>query len=157
MRKLFIFLFVLCCFINCETFDWGEFGEEVGKTADRTADALERQTTKNKAQQAEILQLEGSIIVAEDGTYLGKITNEYDSESAFNEFGTYGSEFSSESIWNKYGDYGSKYSTYSAFNPYTSTPPKIYKNGTHIGYLTVNKYVENAFNPHLLLTYYRNE
>jgi hypothetical protein len=98
------------------------------------------------------LQPTGEILLfAQDNknTYLGKLTTDtYDSESIFNEYGTYGSKYSTNSIWNEYGNFGSKYSTYSAFNPYTSTPPMIVQDGEIIGYLTVNKYVTNAISPY---------
>lgn len=82
--------------------------------------------------------ISGALVYADDGQYLGRITNRYDSESIFNSFGTYGSKYSSTSIWNEYGQYGGKYATLSPFNPYTSRPPVLVKNGTGIAYLTVN-------------------
>jgi len=105
-------------------------------------------------------------LVAEDGTYLGKLTtNKFDSDSIFNEYGTYGSKYSSKSIWNEYGTYGSKYSsksiwneygTYgskyssqSAFNDYTFTPPYIVtSDGTIYGRLTTNKFISGAISPY---------
>jgi len=143
MKKIFILLPILCCLINCGSFDWAAFNQGI-------QNALELQYT-----QSFISQLDGSVIIAEDGTYLGKITDKYDSESIFNQYGTYGSKYSQSSIWNQYGTYGGKYSAYSTFNPYTSTPPKIYKNRTYIGYLTVNKYLDNAINPYILLSYFQ--
>lgn len=72
-------------------------------------------------------------LYAQDGTYLGKLTTDsYDSESIFNEFGTYGSKFSSKS----------------AFNEYASSPPLVIFNGETIGYLTVNKYQADAISPY---------
>jgi len=89
-------------------------------------------------------------LFAEDGTYLGKLTtNEFDSDSIFNEYGTYGSKYSSKSIWNEYGTYGSKYSSQSAFNDYTSTPPYIVtSDGTIYGRLTTNKFISGAISPY---------
>jgi hypothetical protein len=90
------------------------------------------------------------LLFAQDNnnTFLGKLTtNKYDSDSIFNEFGTYGSKYSSTSIWNEYGTFGSKYSTYSAFNPYSTVPPMMVQNGEVIGYLTVNKYLADGFSP----------
>lgn len=55
--------------------------------------------------------LEGASIVAEDGTFLGKISrNRYDTDSIANNYGAHGGKYSSESIFNNYGQYGSKYS-----------------------------------------------
>jgi len=68
--------------------------------------------------------VKGAVLVAQDdkNTYLGKITNPYDSDSIFNEYGTYGSEYNSASIWNQYATFGSEYSSYSPHNSYSSTP-----------------------------------
>lgn len=81
-------------------------------------------------------------------TYLGKLTpNEYDKDSIFNEYGTYGSAYSSKSIWNEYGTYGGKYSSQSAFNEFATKPPVIVYDGEVIGYLTVNKNLKDAISP----------
>jgi len=93
----------------------------------------------------------GGIVIADDGTYLGTISNKYDSDSIANKYGDYGSKYSSDSIMNKYGDYGSKYSIYSPFNKYTSTPPKIYLNEKFIGYLTINNYLTPNVDPVILI------
>ena len=68
-------------------------------------------------------ELKGGKIIAEDGTFLGKIEGKY----------------SSDSIFNQYGTYGSKYSDQSPFNQYTSNPPKIYNVEGKWIYLTANK------------------
>jgi hypothetical protein len=79
--------------------------------------------------------------------YLGKlVTNKYDNDSIWNEYGTYGSKYSDLSIWNEYGTYGSKYSNESAFNDYASKPPMIVDYyGTVVGYLTTNSYVQYGY------------
>ena len=79
--------------------------------------------------------------------YLGKlVTNPYDSDSIWNEYGTYGSKYQTNSIWNEYGKYGSKYQTTSAFNDYATKPPIIVTNsGKTIGYLTSNEYKLNGY------------
>lgn len=83
-----------------------------------------------------------SYIMANDGTYLGKLTsNQFDSDSILNEFGPYGSEFSPKSIFNEFGTYGSEFSSQSPFNEFAPTPPKIYVNGQFYGLLTVNEFV----------------
>ena len=96
--------------------------------------------------------VDGASVVAQDAknTFLGKITNEFASDSIFNEFGTYGSEFSSESIWNEFGTFGSEFSSYSPYNAFTSTPPMIIKNRKIVGYLTTNKSIESSISPNLL-------
>lgn len=66
----------------------------------------------------------GPRIVAEDGTYLGRLNaNRYDPESVSNPYGRYGSRYSAESIHNPYGRYGSPYSAQSPNNRFTTTPP----------------------------------
>lgn len=96
--------------------------------------------------------VKGAVLIAQDdqNTYLGRIASSYDSESIFNEYGTYGSEYNSKSIWNQYATFGSEYSTYSPFNPYTTTPPMIIKNRKIIGYLSANKSVRPSIAPNLL-------
>lgn len=92
----------------------------------------------------------GASVIAEDGTFLGKLTNQYSSDSVLNEYGSHGSQYSSESIWNQYGSYGSEYSSQSPFNRYTFSPPILVKGGKVIGHLTVNKSVKAAVNPHIV-------
>ena len=79
--------------------------------------------------------------------YLGKlVTNKYDSDSIWNEYGKYGSKYQTNSIWNEYGKYGSKYQSTSAFNPYATQPPKIVTNsGKVLGYLTASEYKLNGY------------
>lgn len=91
--------------------------------------------------------LAGSIVIANDGKFLGRITGKFDSESIFNQFGNFGSEFSSSSIWNNFSSYGGEFSQYSPFNQYSSTPPALVKNGELLGYLSVNKSLMHAVNP----------
>ncbi len=81
------------------------------------------------------------------GTFLGNINlNKYDVDSIANTYGNYGSKYSQTSIFNTYGTYGGKYSNYSAFNEYATKPPKILnEDGKFIGYLTANKYLQNAY------------
>ncbi len=66
-------------------------------------------------------------IVAEDGTYLGKLSaNPYDPDSVSNPYGRYGSPYSSTSINNPYSTYGSPYSSQSPNNPYTTQAPLLF-------------------------------
>ncbi len=94
----------------------------------------------------------GGVIIAQDGenTYLGKIASSFDSESIFNEFGTYGSEFSSTSIWNEFGKFGSEFNSNSATNEFTATPPMIIKSRKLLGYLTANKAIKSSISPNML-------
>lgn len=80
-------------------------------------------------------------LYSSDGDFLGELnTNQYDSDSIFNPYSTYGSKYSSKSIFNEYGQYGSKYSSSSALNELATSPPEIYYNGDFVGYLTVNDF-----------------
>ncbi|MCW0218322.1 MAG: hypothetical protein OJI67_08365 [Prosthecobacter sp.] len=94
--------------------------------------------------------LDGAAIIAEDGTYLGKIADEYDQKSIFNKYGTYGNPYAPKSIWNDYGQYGSEYSNKSARSEYTSTPPKIIVSGKVVGFLSRNKYKSGSIDPLIL-------
>lgn len=112
---------------------------------------LQNQSTNN--QYSEVISLlRGASIIAQDddGTFLGTLTNELNSNSIFNDIGTYGSDISSNSIWNDIGTFGSDISSYSPFNDITSTPPMIVKNGKIIGYLTVNEIIYGGISPHIL-------
>ena len=84
-------------------------------------------------------------------TYLGNYnTNQYDSNSVNNPYGSYGSKYSSVSVNNPYGQYGSKYSHNSATNPYATEAPKLYdQNGNYRGKLSANKYdPDSTSNPY---------
>jgi hypothetical protein len=91
-------------------------------------------------------------LYSSDGkVYLGTLTtNEFDAQSIYNQFGTYGSDFSSTSIWNDVGTYGSSVSSSSAFNDLASSPPIIVQNGKIIGYLTTNSLKANSISPYSL-------
>ena len=83
----------------------------------------------------------------EYGTYGSK----YSSKSIWNEYGTYGSKYSSKSIWNEYGTYGSEYSSYSPWNEYASTPPVIVDSrGNFYGYLTANEFISQRYSSRLV-------
>lgn len=89
--------------------------------------------------------------------YLGCLNcNSYDSDSIWNEYGTYGSSYSSNSIWNEYGTYGSEYNSYSPWNQYSSTPPVVVdKQGNFYGYFTLNEYKAKRAEFSLALTVYK--
>lgn len=94
----------------------------------------------------------GAKIVAQDdeNTYLGKVTNSYDSDSIFNEYGKYGSPYNSKSIWNEYGSFGSPYNQFSPFNKSSSKPPMLIKGQEVIGYLSANKSIKASIAPNML-------
>jgi len=102
--------------------------------------------------------LEGAVIIANDGQYLGRITtNPFDIDSIANKYGTYGSQYSSTSIHNEYCIYGSEYSSMSPFCKYASDPPWIFHGDEFMGYLTVNEYKSSAVNPFLLFAWLESE
>jgi hypothetical protein len=95
-------------------------------------------------------QLDGAMVVNEEGEFLGLVAYPSNSDSIFNEYGRYGSEYRSDSIWNQYGKNGSEYRSNTAFNEYTRSPPRIIKNRKIVAYLTVNKSIRGGVNPRLL-------
>jgi hypothetical protein len=102
--------------------------------------------------------LEGAIIMAKDGQFLGKITtNEFDPNSLLNEFGKYGSEFSATSIFNSFSHYGSEFSNLSPYNEFTSTPPSIFKGNKFIAYLTVNKTLQPRVDAKALIGWLKSQ
>lgn len=99
-----------------------------------------------------------AVLISSDGQYLGLISsNEYNSNSILNEYGSYGSQYSSTSIFNEYGEYGSNYSSKSPFNEYASDPPMIYIDNNFIAYLTVNKYKMPRIDPYALIGYLKSK
>ena len=79
--------------------------------------------------QAQTLKIYGG---ADHDVYLGKLN---------------ASNFDSESIWNSYGTYGSEYSSYSPFNEYASNLPVLVDgNGNFYGYFTINAYKSKRAN-----------
>jgi hypothetical protein len=96
----------------------------------------------------------GASLYADDGkwTYLGRLTNQFDSQSIYNQFGTYGSQFSSLSVYNEFGQYGSPYGQYSAFNPYANHPPILVKNDVALAYFTVNTFKTPYVHPQFAQT-----
>ena len=89
--------------------------------------------------------------------YLGFLNcDNYNTNSIWNEYGTYGSNYCLKSIWNEYGTYGSDYSNESPFNAYASYPPVIVdKDGGFYGYFTVNQYRSKRADIKLVMTIYK--
>lgn len=64
--------------------------------------------------------------------------------------------YDSNSIWNEYGTYGNKYSSYSPWNEYAAEPPVIVDgDGNFYGYFTVNKYKPQRADFNLALIMYK--
>lgn len=94
---------------------------------------------------------EASIIGQDpENSFLGKITNSFDADSIFNDYGKYGNDFSSQSIWNEFSKFGNNFNYYSPFNENSIKPPILIKNGKIIGYLTTNSSVTPSISPILL-------
>ena len=107
----------------------------------------------NEISYLDCYKLEDSIIVSQDGTFLGRLGKSYKTDSIYNEYSNYGSSYSNESIWNDLSEYGNSYSQKSAFNEYASEAPLIIKDGEVIGKLSVNNsYLNNNFDPRQLKT-----
>jgi hypothetical protein len=97
----------------------------------------------------ECYELEGSKVIAEDGTYLGIIGESYESDSIYNDYSDYGNDYG-DTIWNDYSDYGNDYSSQSPFNDYASDPPILLKDGEVVGKLTTDPYDYNGFDPRII-------
>lgn len=91
--------------------------------------------------------LDEAVVYGDDGQYLGRFTNPFDSQSILNEFGAYGSPYRSTSTTNESGTYGSPHSALSARNPCACRPPSIFKNGRFLAYYTVNTAKSPRVNP----------
>jgi hypothetical protein len=102
-----------------------------------------------------IYWLEGSKIIAADGTFLGRVTKDsVESDSIGNTVGEYGSSVSSTSIFNTVGEYGSSVSSLSPWNTVASAPPKlITRDGLHWGYLTSNQTFSPRIDPAIVIAY----
>jgi hypothetical protein len=89
--------------------------------------------------------------------YLGCLNcNSYNSNSIWNNYGTYGSKYNDKSIWNSYGTYGGSYGDFSPFNTYANYPPVVVdKQGNFYGYLTINSYKDKRAEFDLALTIYK--
>ena len=92
-----------------------------------------------------------------DDVYLGCLNcDSYNSNSIWNEYGTYGSSYNSKSIWNEYGTYGSEYNSNCPWNEYGTNPPVVVdKQGNFYGYFTVNEYNSKRADFNLALTIYK--
>jgi len=92
-------------------------------------------------------QIAGASVIANDGTYLGRLTNSGDAESVYNPYGTYGSPTGALSIYNRNGTYGNQYSVKSPWNPSTATPPTLTKNSSTLGSFTLNRLLSPRISP----------
>ena len=88
-----------------------------------------------------------AVIYAQDGVYLGSLTNPFDSQSILNWRGSFGSQFSSTSIYNTVSQYGSKVGAYSAYNPSTNTPPILFVGSMVATYVSKNTFKTPRVDP----------
>ena len=91
--------------------------------------------------------LEGAVIISHEGKFLGEITNKYDSNSIFNQYGDFGSKYNTDSIFNQFGENGSKFGVNAWSNKFATDPPSIIKDRTVIGVLSVNESLPGAISP----------
>lgn len=147
---------------NLSVVDGYEFGDAAVITGLAAGSAIVGATVEGKSASVVITvvapsssacsTLAGASIVGDDGQYLGRFTNRFDSQSVLNQFGNYGSPYSSTSTNNTYGQYGSPYSNLSARNPYASRPPIIIKNGQALAFYTNNQFKTPGISPAYALT-----
>lgn len=113
----------------------------------------------NRRERFSFANLDGkAIIVAEDGTYLGKIdSNQFGADSILNDFGKYGNTFSGTSIFNDFSRYGGTIGLQSPFNDLCLRPPKVYLGKDFVGYLTTNQTKLPRIDPHALIGYLKSK
>ncbi len=89
--------------------------------------------------------------------YLGCLNcDSYNSNSIWNDYGTYGNSYNAKSIWNEYGTYGNDYNTNCPWNEYGTNPPVVVdKEGNFYGYFTLNEYKPKRADFNLALTIYK--
>jgi hypothetical protein len=120
--------------------------------AQKVLEIATKKSAPTAAAAIDFASLEGALLIAEDGQFLGKITtNAIDSQSLLNNLGRYGSELSSTSIFNELSRYGGEIARLSPFNSITSTPPRIFKGNAFVGYLTTNRTKSPRIDPHALI------
>ena len=102
-----------------------------------------------EVQSWECSKFQGSSIIGDDGTYLGKLGPSWLSDSIFNPSSSYGNSWSQNSIFNSSSIFGSNFSTYSAFNEHASNPPKIVsEEDGFIGFLSTGlEWRNDHYNP----------
>lgn len=91
--------------------------------------------------------LAGGLVYGYDGQYLGRLTNQFDTQSILNQFGAYGSQFSSTSMYNQFSQYGSQFASFSAYNQFANTPPQLYVSGRFAAYVTKNQFKPPSVDP----------
>ena len=118
--------------------------------------------------------LQGLIILASDGTFLGTCDGR-GTDSIANKYGMHGSSYGLESMKNTYSLYGSKYSLTSPYNLYSSDGPYIFPavpsllklvtdvsyrpsssfvnkiKTSSVGRVSINKYLTGAIDPDALV------
>ena len=96
--------------------------------------------------------LNGAYLYSQEFTpkYLGFFGNSSSRESINNPVGTYGASYLINSVRSTFGAYGPAGLNYSAQNANAFSPPKILKNGVHIGYLTSNTNISDGYSLSLI-------
>jgi uncharacterized protein YjdB len=96
--------------------------------------------------------LAGGQVFAQDGQYLGRLTNQFDAQSILNQFGLYGGQFSSTSMYNQFSQYGGQFAALSAYNQFSTAPPQLFVSGRFAAYVTKNPFKLPGVDPNALRT-----
>lgn len=100
-----------------------------------------------------IRQLIGSteaIVIADDGTFLGDLSQSLSRKSIANDIGPHGSNISPKSMFNDIGVYGNSISPRSARCELSQDPPRLFFKGRFVCYVTVNKMKSPRIHPDVL-------
>jgi hypothetical protein len=107
---------------------------------------------------AELDLLQGASIVADDGTFLGRISRDpTDADAIAPVSGEHGSPHGERSIFNPAGAFGSTDAPLSPFNPRTSTPPRLERGGEVLAWLTTNPALPQRVHPGELIAWIKLE
>jgi hypothetical protein len=124
MGLFLVFALRFRCFAQSDS----EAKPDVRYVGNLSLNPLQLNSLKNPCAMTDTLfPIPAPIIIAQDGTYLGRYSNSsVDPDSICNPVGKYGSRISPLSINNRIGQYGSPISPLSAFNSISMQSPKVY-------------------------------
>lgn len=147
--------FYRSCLENGPEKSRGDVGESpvlVTSMPDTALPAPSAAQSAERLESIDAVSLQGCLIVADDGEFLGLIESAHHPKSIMNKHGEHGSEHRMTSIFNRHGQYGGDYSRLSPFNPHTPTPPRIFKaDGAFVGFLSRNRALTPSLDPHFLI------
>ena len=114
-------------------------------------------TNLSSADLAEYLGSADAQVLADDGTFLGDLTNRFGLKSIGNDVGQHGSTVATKSMYNTVGQYGGSVGQYSPFNEVCTHPPKLLFHGEFVCFVTVNTTKSPRVNPDVLRVAVRGE